>query len=184
MLRNKIGQFTSLHKLVIKVVVVVWLIAGTLGLVCYGLNVWNSQDRKIQKPIVILIDAFTRPILISNPKQVVMVYPTIKVDPVEKDLTPIEKYICEKFGIYDCKIMIAIAKAESGMKADAFHINSNGTIDVGIFQINSSHFAQKGCSLSEAVDPLKNIDCAYSIYKASGITAWAVYNNGSYLAHY
>src|SRR3990167_3329690 len=47
--------------------------------------------------------------------------------------TPIEKYICEKFGAYDCKTALAVAKAESGIREDAIGINTNDTIDVGIF---------------------------------------------------
>jgi hypothetical protein len=182
-LRNQIGQFASLHKLVIKAIVIIWLVAGILFLLSYGLNVWSSKDRLIQKPVVVLLDVFTRPVLVSTPKKTIVIYPTIKIDETEKDLTPIESYIKAKFG-YDYKIMLAIAKAESGLNPSAYHANDNGSIDIGILQINSSHFKQVGCSLPEVIDPYKNIDCAYSIYKASGMTAWSAFNNGSYLAKY
>lgn len=92
----------------------------------------------------------------------------------------IEKYICEKFGPYDCKAAIAIARAESGSKEDAFHANSNGSIDVGVFQINSTHFQKQGCSMKELVNYKQNVDCAYKIWKQQGWKPWAVYTNGSF----
>jgi hypothetical protein len=96
-------------------------------------------------------------------------------------LSDIEKYICDKWGVYDCKTAIAIAKSESGLKEDAFNTyNTNGTLDVGVFQVNSVHFSKPGCSLKELVDAKKNIDCAYSIYKNSGWGAWSAFNSGAF----
>ena len=91
-----------------------------------------------------------------------------------------EKYICDKWGIADCKIALAVAKAESGMREQAFNINTNNTVDIGIFQINSIHFNKEGCSLKEITDAYKNVDCAYQIYKASGWNAWSAFNNSSF----
>lgn len=96
--------------------------------------------------------------------------------------TPIEKYICDKWGVYDCKNALAIFKAESGLREEAFNINTNGTIDVGIAQINSIHFKKKSCSLKEIVDAYKNIDCAYQIFKASGWNPWVTYQNGNFIS--
>lgn len=99
--------------------------------------------------------------------------------------TPIKKYICDKFGTFDCKTAIAISLAENGTQdPERFHVNDNGSIDVGIFQINSVHFKQAGCSLGEIIVAQKNVDCAYSIFKASGSKwgAWVTYNTGAYLA--
>lgn len=105
--------------------------------------------------------------------------------------TPIEKYICEKWGVYDCKLAIAIARAE-GLKydedgeliPDAVNVNTNGTIDIGIFQINTVHFSKPQCRLRDMVDPYKNVDCAYSIYEAQSWTPWVAFTNGSYIKHY
>src|SRR3990167_10264295 len=55
-------------------------------------------------------------------KQMVLEYP----DEID---TPIEKYICEKFGPFDCKTALAIAKAESGLREDALGVNTNSTVD-------------------------------------------------------
>lgn len=96
--------------------------------------------------------------------------------------TPIKKYICEKFGQYDCLTAVAVAQAESGMREDAVNLNSGKSLDTGIFQVNQVHWGQAGCSLKELVDAYKNVDCAYSIFKASGWTPWVSYNNNSYLA--
>ena len=95
--------------------------------------------------------------------------------------TPLEIYICNKFGTYECKTSLAIAKAESGIREEAFNINTNDTIDIGVFQINSIHFTKPGCSLKEIVDAEKNVDCAYTIWKASGWNPWVSYKNGNFL---
>ena len=109
-------------------------------------------------------------------KEVVLDYP----DEID---TPIEKYICEKFGPYQCINPLAIAKSESGLREDAVGINAN-SIDIGIFQINSVHFKKEGCSLKELVDPYKNIDCAFTIYTQQGNwSAWSVFNNGTFRNH-
>lgn len=95
--------------------------------------------------------------------------------------TDIEKYICSKFDPIDCRIALAVARAESGMREDAVNINTNGTIDIGIYQINSVHFGKQGCSLKDVVDQYKNVDCAYSIWLEQGWNPWVAYTSGSYL---
>lgn len=74
------------------------------------------------------------------------------------------------------EIMIAIARAESGMNPRAVNYNRNGSIDTGLFQVNSIH-RYDGLSL---FDPKKNIGAAREIYEKQGIQAWAAFNNGSY----
>lgn len=102
------------------------------------------------------------------------------LEPLDSASLPIEKYICEKFGAYDCKTAIAIARAESGMREDAIHANTNGTVDIGIFQINSVHFSKIGCSLKELAVAESNVDCAYLIWERQGWKPWAVYGNGAF----
>lgn len=80
----------------------------------------------------------------------------------------------------DPKTALAIAKAESGMRADAKNINRNGSNDVGIFQINSIH----GHSIEERLDPIENIRMAREIYERRGWEAWSAYNNQKYLQYY
>jgi len=105
--------------------------------------------------------------------------------PEPKDLeTNAEKYIFEKFGIEDYKIAISIAKAESGLREDAININTNSTIDVGIFQINSIHFKKEFCTLKDVATMKGNVDCAYEIYKQQGWSPWVVWNTGSFKSVY
>lgn len=48
-------------------------------------------------------------------------------------------YSSRKFGI-EVQLLKAIAQVESGMKPSASAKNKNGTVDIGIMQINSIHF--------------------------------------------
>jgi len=93
----------------------------------------------------------------------------------------VEELICSYD--WDDRLMVAIAKAENGYGmygswgADRQYPESNGTVSTGIFMINSVH----GIPLEELIDVEKNIAHAYKIWKSSGITAWGVWNNSSYL---
>lgn len=147
-----------------------------------GVNNWFDKHYfQFNKPIEVQLNA---PIQVKERKisitQVIQVLN--EVQPLE-NLTPIEKYICEKWGVYDCKTALAVAKAESGMREDAIGMNGGKSIDIGIFQINSVHFKRAGCSLKELVDAHKNVDCAYQIWKEQGWTPWSVFNNGSFKDH-
>lgn len=42
----------------------------------------------------------------------------------------------------DARLLRAIAKVESNFNPSAVHVNSDGTRDVGLMQINSSHFGE------------------------------------------
>lgn len=68
------------------------------------------------------------------------------------------------------KILKAILQVESGMRADVVNHNRNGTIDVGMAQINSIHFpelAQWGITPSKLMDP-----CV-----ATHVAAWLLKRN-------
>ncbi len=93
----------------------------------------------------------------------------------------LEARICDVFGS-QCETAIAVAKAESGLRCDAQNINKNGSIDLGIMQINSIHL-KKGWKAKDLLDCDKNIELAYSIYKGSGWSAWSAYKNGTYKRH-
>lgn len=54
--------------------------------------------------------------------------------------------------------------SESGLRADAYNKNNNGSEDRGVAQINSIHKIKP----EDAFDYKKNIDKAYEIYKRNG----------------
>ena len=74
---------------------------------------------------------------------------------------------------------IGIAHAESSLNPNATHMNSNGTIDQGLFQINSVH---KGNSWypTNPFDPIQSAKAAWAIYNSQGLGAWSVYKSGAY----
>ena len=80
---------------------------------------------------------------------------------------------------WDTEIMLAIMYAESNCRAnlDNTGLNKDGSVDYGLFQINSIH----GYDKNDLMDPAFNIDVAYKIYKSQGLRAWSVYNSGKYL---
>jgi hypothetical protein len=76
------------------------------------------------------------------------------------------------------EVMLAIAKAESKLNPHAINrANRNGSVDVGLFQINSIHGYDEEFLKNED----NNLKVARKIYDTQGITAWSAYNNGAYL---
>jgi hypothetical protein len=96
---------------------------------------------------------------------------------LEKELT-IEEKIAKAFP-ENPEVMVAVAKAESNLNPYATNRNTNGSRDIGIFQINSVH----GGNDLELFDVDKNIEAARNVYDKQGITAWSTVNNGSYMKH-
>jgi hypothetical protein len=73
-------------------------------------------------------------------------------------------------------IMAAIAMAESSGNPKAIDNDSNGTHDVGLWQINSVH----GYSDADMEIPSKNVAAAKAVFDSQGYGAWATYNSGAY----
>jgi len=73
---------------------------------------------------------------------------------------------------------VAIALAESSGNTEATNSNTNGTIDRGVWQINSIHTEAQGDMFS----PPANARAAKMIWAAAGgrWTPWSTYNNGAY----
>ena len=151
---------------------------------------WFNKHEVIKNQIIAV--TLKWPITIKAREPQIIEKPLVLDYPEEID-TPLEKYICDKWGIFECKTALAVSKAENGDRIrDRFNINSNGTIDVGIFQINSVHFSKEGCALFQIVDPIQNVDCAYAIWESSdgnigdgkgSWTPWVTFNTQSYLFH-
>ena len=74
--------------------------------------------------------------------------------------------------------MAAIAMAESSGNPNATNNNSNGTVDRGLWQINSVHSQFDPNRL--LTDPLYNAQAAVAIEKSSGLGAWTTYTSGAY----
>jgi hypothetical protein len=55
------------------------------------------------------------------------------------------------------QIIVGIAQHESGLDPIAIHRNANGTVDVGLAQVNSANFAWLGLTLQTALDPCRNL---------------------------
>ena len=149
------------------------------GLIIYTVSQWFDTHKIVfNQPVKVKIIA---PIEIKERKAQVIEKKMVLDYPEEID-TPIEKYICDKFGIYDCKTALAIVKAESGFNEQAFNANSNDSVDLGCWQINfPTHL--KTITPSDALDCEKATDWAYEKYKRDGsFNAWVAYTSGSYLA--
>jgi hypothetical protein len=73
--------------------------------------------------------------------------------------------------------MVCTAKYESADYDRASNQNANGTVDYGLFQINSVHVGKGGCTAlaSSLYDTTVNTSCARQIYNEQGNNAWYGY---------
>ena len=69
----------------------------------------------------------------------------------------------------DITTMIKIGRCESGLRENAMGVNTNKTVDRGVFQLNSIH---KNISNQDAFDFEKNIKYAWNMFKTQGTTPW------------
>lgn len=169
-----------------QVKLVVWLaisilVIGSVFALLMAISKWfDAHEIKFNQVFNLQIQA---PVTIKDRqveiRQIVQVVNQIP-NPVDLK-TDTEKYIYEKFGLENYKLAIAIARAESGLREDAININSNNTIDVGIFQINQVNFKKPGCSLKEVSTMKGNVDCAYSMFQAQGFQPWVAFKTGAFI---
>lgn len=73
----------------------------------------------------------------------------------------------------------AVALAESGGDPGASHVNTNGSVDYGLWQINTVHGGL--LNQGDKFNPLDNAKMALTVWRGAGNkwTPWAAYNNGS-----
>ena len=91
-----------------------------------------------------------------------------------------QRYTCEKFGPA-CPTALAIQAAENLKgNCEAYHYNSDGTLDWGYFQINSIHLSRRGINLRDLLDCKANIDFAYQLYMEEGFQPWSTFVSGQY----
>src|SRR3990167_430153 len=159
---------------VIILIILMLLIAGYFGFQSVA-NWFNSYQIRFNQILKVEV---------KQPFEIVKREPVIKQVlleyPGEID-SDIKRFICDTFGPYNCRIALAVASVEGlNHPPDGFNINTNGTIDVGYFRVNSIHFKKPGCSLSEVITEKGNVLCAYSIWKQQGNwSAWVGFTNGN-----
>lgn len=90
------------------------------------------------------------------------------------------------FPEYSVPIMVCTAKYESSYNCDATNKNTDGSTDYGLMQINSyywcsgdpkSKYNSCGTSCSSLFNCQTNTNCAYTVWKQQGYTAWYGYKN-------
>lgn len=84
---------------------------------------------------------------------------------------------------HDPDVAQAVARAESGHNCQALNKNTDGSMDVGLFQINSIHIARiarHGWGLQDMMDCEKNITIAKEIQMEQGWNPWVAYWAESY----
>lgn len=83
----------------------------------------------------------------------------------------------------DLVIAVAVAKAESDWNPGATNDNTNGSVDYGLFQINSVHNAI--LARGDWRDPTANAGMAYSVWTDAGSSwsPWVTYWRGTYRDH-
>lgn len=90
------------------------------------------------------------------------------------------------FPEYSIATMICISKYESSYNCDATNKNTDGSTDYGLMQINSyywcsgdpkSKYNSCGTTCSSLFNCQTNTNCAYTVWKQQGFTAWYGYKN-------
>lgn len=71
-------------------------------------------------------------------------------------------------------VAISIAEDGSGDPAAMSPMNTNRTFDLGLWQINSSHWSSCG-GQQALVDPFTNAHCGHNIYASAGWCSWSTY---------
>jgi lysozyme C len=90
------------------------------------------------------------------------------------------------FPEYSIPTMVCTSKYESSYNCDATNKNTDGSTDYGLMQINSyywcsgdplSKYNSCGTSCSSLFNCQTNANCAYTVWKQQGYTAWYGYKN-------
>ena len=161
-------------KILAGIIIFILLASGIIYAVKQLNNWYNTHYLVFTAPVEVKLN---QPISVKERKPIIQ--KIVLEYPGEID-TPIKKYICDKFGPYDCKIALAIVEAESNFNEQAIGINK-GSVDLGCWQINfPTHI--KTISPADAFDCKKATDWAYDKFKRDGnFNAWTTFTNNSYL---
>src|SRR5574343_515898 len=161
------------------------ILAGVVFAVIAVTRFYDENTIVVKSPVEIAVKTNQVVTITPRVKQVVVSEKTAKVaeiveDEEDKDLAT---YICEKFGVFECKTALAVAKAESGMRCYAVNVNANGTADLSVFHLNTKQKKKGGeWTLANMAECRKNVDLAYELWQAQGWNPWGAYTNGRGLA--
>lgn len=129
----------------------------------------------------------TPPPIVEAPKPKNYVPPKVGNDErVYMHEPEIREYICPKIGQSNCNIFIAVLKAENGTHEctrDNRGLNRNGSIDVGLAQINWNPRYNPPYTIEQLRDCKFNLDIALKKYEARGFQPWYAYTKGAYKKH-
>ena len=149
----------------------------------------NDNDETVAEPEPI-VDPAPAPVVIA-PKQTIAVtkssysFPPkiLGDDRVYMHEPEIRAYVCPKMGLAQCEIFIAVLKGENGTHEctrDNRGVNRNGSLDVGLAQINWNPKYHPPYSVEQLRDCKFNLDIALLKYKARGFQPWYAYTKGTY----
>lgn len=74
-------------------------------------------------------------------------------------------------------IMSCIAQHESSLRPAVVHVNTNGSKDIGLFQINDKWWGEE-CKDLYLYHAYYNTLCAKRVFDKQGYDAWIVYRMG------
>ena len=153
-----------------------------------AVNGWFDTHELVFNKVVQV--EFNKPVEIREREvEVADIVHVVESMPSPKHLeTDFDKYVFEVFGVENYKMALAVSKCEGySHPVDDFSLNTNNTIDVGKFRINSVHFDKDTCSLADVITMKGNVDCAYNIWDGAdgefgnhegNFDAWVGYWNG------
>lgn len=109
--------------------------------------------------------------------------PKVKIPKVITNCEQAYPLLARYFGD-DIRIAKAVMQAESSCVStkDNSGLNTDGTNDVGLMQINSVHCPHL-IKCEDRTDPEKNLKVARQIYEGSGWNAWVAYTSGAYIQY-
>lgn len=145
---------------------------------------YNDADR------ITIESAKSEPVVEIAPELVTATKPTLQIPPRTTDKVymhepEIRTYICPKLG-NRCNTFIAILKAENGTHEctrDNRGLNKNGSIDVGLAQINWNPKHNPPYTFEQLQDCKFNLDVALKKIEARGFQPWYAYTKGAYKKH-
>ncbi len=150
----------------------------------------NDEDVEVTEPVAVAAEPAPAPAPVIAPKKIAPVKSSYPYPPkvvgearVYMHEPEIRAYICPKIGASQCEIFIAVLKGENGTHEctrDNRGVNRNGSLDVGLAQINWNAKYNPPYTIEQLRDCKFNLDIALLKYKARGFQPWYAYTKGTY----